>query len=144
MPAARRAIQSGSSSQTFEVTGWQASGVGSVIGSLMTGVRRRWSSTWRESMIQVRGWHSEASESILGFRISRILVKDSSESLTSSIPGPGGLWAICEEKINSQAPANYAPRIKKQVCPLGFRILSWIQMSQGSNYSKTWKTSSGQ
>ncbi|CAI2355228.1 unnamed protein product [Caenorhabditis sp. 36 PRJEB53466] len=28
--------------------------------------------------------------------------------------GPGGLWAICEEKINSQAPANYAPRVKKQ------------------------------
>ncbi|CAD6186722.1 unnamed protein product [Caenorhabditis auriculariae] len=27
--------------------------------------------------------------------------------------GPGGLWAICEEKINSQAPANYAPRTKK-------------------------------
>nr|CDJ86873.1 Zinc finger domain containing protein [Haemonchus contortus] len=27
--------------------------------------------------------------------------------------GPGGLWAICEEKINSQAPANYAPRSKK-------------------------------
>ncbi|KIH51736.1 hypothetical protein ANCDUO_18172 [Ancylostoma duodenale] len=27
--------------------------------------------------------------------------------------GPGGLWAICEEKINSQAPANYAPRSRK-------------------------------
>ncbi|VDM58514.1 unnamed protein product [Angiostrongylus costaricensis] len=27
--------------------------------------------------------------------------------------GPGGLWAICEEKINSQAPANYAPRPRK-------------------------------
>ncbi|PAV64385.1 hypothetical protein WR25_11406 isoform A [Diploscapter pachys] len=27
--------------------------------------------------------------------------------------GPGGLWAICEEKINSQAPANYGPRMKK-------------------------------
>lgn len=25
------------------------------------------------------------------------------------------MWAICEEKINAQAPANYAPRVKK-VC----------------------------
>uniref|UniRef100_A0A8R1DYB4 BED-type domain-containing protein n=1 Tax=Caenorhabditis japonica TaxID=281687 RepID=A0A8R1DYB4_CAEJA len=38
--------------------------------------------------------------------------------------GPGGLWAICEEKINSQAPANYAPRVKKQPEDLLLKALS--------------------
>ncbi|EFO99999.1 hypothetical protein CRE_18887 [Caenorhabditis remanei] len=38
--------------------------------------------------------------------------------------GPGGLWAICEEKINSQAPANYAPRMKKQPEDMLLKALS--------------------
>uniref|UniRef100_A0A1I7TYK2 BED-type domain-containing protein n=1 Tax=Caenorhabditis tropicalis TaxID=1561998 RepID=A0A1I7TYK2_9PELO len=38
--------------------------------------------------------------------------------------GPGGLWAICEEKINSQAPANYAPRVKKQPDDLLLKALT--------------------
>ncbi|PIC23498.1 hypothetical protein B9Z55_017182 [Caenorhabditis nigoni] len=38
--------------------------------------------------------------------------------------GPGGLWAICEEKINSQAPANYAPRMKKQPEDIFLKALS--------------------
>lgn len=38
--------------------------------------------------------------------------------------GPGGLWAICEEKINSQAPANYAPRVRKQPEDLFLKALS--------------------
>ncbi|CAB3398898.1 unnamed protein product [Caenorhabditis bovis] len=38
--------------------------------------------------------------------------------------GPGGLWAICEEKINSQAPANYAPRTKKTPEDMFLKALS--------------------
>ncbi|EGT39327.1 hypothetical protein CAEBREN_31223, partial [Caenorhabditis brenneri] len=39
--------------------------------------------------------------------------------------GPGGLWAICEEKINSQAPANYAPRMKKQRVAKKKKLTVW-------------------
>ncbi|CAI5451055.1 unnamed protein product [Caenorhabditis angaria] len=38
--------------------------------------------------------------------------------------GPGGLWAVCEEKINSQAPANYAPRTKKTPEDIFIKALS--------------------
>uniref|UniRef100_A0A1I7XK50 BED-type domain-containing protein n=1 Tax=Heterorhabditis bacteriophora TaxID=37862 RepID=A0A1I7XK50_HETBA len=46
--------------------------------------------------------------------------------------GPGGLWAICEEKINSQAPANYAPRSRKSDDVL-FKALSNQRQFQNFN-----------